>query len=545
MKKFFNELNSIDQLFALLRVLALVGGLIWILIAHIPLNYRHLLFYNFLFFFLYSIVLYFYIYLNPRRIRRAYLIALCLDLLFLFNLTRYTGGFQSDFILGFFLLVALHSFYFGLNFGLLVATASTVLYLISAHPQITALNAVNLVLRIAFFYLVAVSLGLLSRKEARDRKQIQQLYNDLQKHKAELEQERDKLSKILMGIDAGLILLNKDQRILWLNRVAEEWFGPLNEVKDQFCSRALWHNDEVCQDCPTERSLKSGRIESKEIEFKSDDYQLKFFRVTAAPLFNEQGQIEQILELIQDITHEKELNLQMIHKSKLAAIGELASSIAHEINNPLSSIAVCIQQIKDVMNTADGQPEVDEIKLCLESMRNEIHRCKKITTGLLDISRKSSHRKVSLNINQILMNVLTLVRYKAEKEHKTLKLQLHQQLPEIVGEADELAQVFINLILNALEFTPTGKKIYIQSGVQDKKFIFVKIKDEGYGIPIQNLNKIFDPFFTTKPPGAGTGLGLAISKRIVKTHGGEIKVESKLHKGTTFTVLLPVAEPEN
>ncbi len=541
MKKFWQTLNSIDQLFALLRLLALVGGVVWIVIATLPEEACRLLLYNFVFFFIYSILLYLYIFSKPQQIRLAYLIALVLDLIFLFILTHYTGGFDSDFILGFFLLVALHSFYFGLNFGLIVATASTLLYLFSAYPQISSTNAVNLALRIAFFYLVAVSLGLLSKKEARDRQKIQNLYDDLKKHRSELEQERDKLSKILMGIDAGLVLLSKDQRILWVNRVAEEWFGPLSTLKDKFCSSALWQNEAVCQDCPTERCLKSGKIESKEIELKMDNHQLKFYRVTSAPIFNEQGQIEQIVELMQDITREKELNLQMIHKSKLAAIGELASSIAHEINNPLSSIAICIQQIADVLSSnLKNQNELTEIKESLQSMKSEIQRCKKITTGLLDISRKSHTRKTALSINQILMNVLTLVRYKAEKEHKTIELHLAQALPQIMGEADELAQVFINLIFNALEFTPSGKKIYITSGQQNEHFIFVKIKDEGYGIPVQNVNKIFDPFFTTKPAGAGTGLGLAISLRIVKAHGGEIKVESKLHKGTIFTVLLPV-----
>ncbi len=545
-KKFLAQLNVIDQLFALLRILTLVGGVAWIFLAPIPERHRQLLFFNFTFFSIYSILLYVYIYFSPQHIRKAYLIVLLLDLSFLFILTRYTGGFRSDFILGFFLLVALHAFYFGLRFGLLVATASAFLYVLCVFGQITTSNLINLILRIAFFYLAAVSLGLLSKKEARDRQRIEQLYNDLQKHRAELEQERDKLSKILMGIDAGLILLNREQRIIWVNRVAENWFGPLEKLKNQFCSFALWHNQEICQDCPTERCLRSGQIETKEIEFKTEDHQLRFFRVTAAPLLNEQGQIEQILELMQDITREKELNLQMIHKSKLAAIGELASSVAHEINNPLSSIAVCIQQISDVLQTATSpSDDRQEIKMCLQSMKNEILRCKKITTGLLDISRKSANRKVPLNLNQVLLNVLMLVRYKAEKEHKTIELDLQQGLPQIIGEADELAQVFINLILNALEFTPVGKKIWIKSGKHETHFVFVAVQDEGFGIPVQNLSKIFDPFFTTKPRGAGTGLGLAISQRIVKAHGGRIEVQSKLHQGTTFTVFLPTEQEVN
>ncbi len=542
----FKKLNSIDQLFALLRILALVGGLSWTILSPLPQPNRILLIYDFVFFCAYSVILYFFILLKPEKVRHVYAAALFLDLIFITLLIYFSGGFKSDFYLAFILLVALHAFYFGLKFGLSVAAISTLLYVISAHPELNSANLIILALRISFFFLVAFSMGLLARKEYQDKQRIQRLYEELERNKIELEQERDKLSKILMGIDAALVLLNVDQKIIWVNKVSEKWFGPLETLQNQLCSTALWKTDEICEDCPAERCLKSGKIESKEIEIRRESKDIRSYRITAAPLFNEEGKIDRILELIQDITQEKELNMHVIHSSKLAAVGELASGVAHEINNPLSSIAVCIQEITESLdNSSPDENKLKTVKECLNSMKTEIKRCKKITTGLLDIARKSSHRRVPLNINQLVRNVLMLVHYKAEKEHKTIQLNLDPKLPIIMGEADELSQVFVNLILNALEFTPTGGNIEISSGLESNSALYVQIRHEGSGIPSYNLQKIFDPFFTTKPPGAGTGLGLPISLRIVKAHGGKIKVDSKINKGTSFTVLLPVnAEPD-
>ena len=540
MASLLKKLTSVDRMFALLRILAFIGGIFWVFLSKMPAANQHELFLNFGFFLIYSLLLYLFIYLYPKRIRYLYNLVLYLDLIFVFWLVRLTGGYSSDFYLAFLLLVALHSFYFGLSFGFRVQLLSIFIYLAAGNFAVSSENYVLLGLRIVFFILVGVSMGLLSRKEGIDKKSIEKLNEELEKRRNELEQEKNKLSNILMGIDAGLILINRKKEIIWMNKVSERWFGSLNKHfgSDNF---KLFNNKQTRLENPIDKSLKNGTIENFETEYMDGEDQTHYFRITSAPLFDEKGKVDQILELIQDITEEKELQLHLIQTSKLAAMGEIASGVAHEINNPLSSIAVCVQELTDLLLENLGEKkESVEILEDIETIKNEIQRCKRITTGLLNIAPRTEHRRVPLDVNQLIKNVRLLIRYKAEREHKEIKLNLAKNIPLIMGEADTLSQVFLNLILNAVEFSPAGKTIEINSEMDGNASVKVTIKDEGCGIAPQNLGKIFKPFYTTKPAGMGTGLGLPISLRIIKSLGGEIHVESQPKKGSTFTLSLPV-----
>ena len=539
MLRHLKESDTVDQLFAILRLLVIAGGISWILLSSLPKQSAISLFITIGSFCLYSILLYVFIFLNSHKIRTIYKVAFYLDIVFLFFLVRLTGGFANSFFLGFLLLIALHSFYFGLNFGIRVAALSTVIYLLAGDFALNSTNYIDISLRISFFFLVGVSMGLVARKENLDKQRIQKLADELEERSMELEQEKDKLSMILTGIDAGLVLLDTQRYILWVNKVTEEWFNPLEKIKGMNCNIAIWGNEEVCQDCPAQRSLITGKLENSEVQLRKNDA-LKHYKITAAPLFNENGGFDRILELIQDITTEKELQSHLIHSSKFAAIGELASGIAHEINNPLGSIAVCAKEISDALNSNSvGRESLSEIKECLSGIKEEISRCKRITTGLLQFARKSVNRRIPVDINQLLESVIKLVRYNAEAQQKKINLHLTSKLLIILGDEDELTQVFLNLILNAKDFTPPGGTIDIYAGRKDAGHIYVHIQDEGCGIPPQNLQKIFNPFFTTKPAGSGTGLGLPISLRIIEAHGGHIKVDSQVDKGTKMSVILP------
>jgi signal transduction histidine kinase len=534
------KLSSVDQLFAILRVVTIVGGVSWVLLTPLPQSAQTALMRTFGFFCVYSIILYLLIFLTSFQIKTVYYIALLLDLVFLYWLVRLTGGIQSEFELAFLLLIALHAFYFGLSVGIAVAATSSFVYLLSGDFYIHSSEWTTIALRLGFFFLCSVTLGLLSRKERIDRERIQHLNKDLV-------QEKKKLSKILRGINAGLVLLSTDRKIIWMNRISEEWFSSLENAQGKKCQAAFWNGNRFCDDCPTARSLKTGKIESGEIEYARNNDEVRYYRITSAPLPNEKGKIDRILELYQDVTEEKELQFHLIQSSKLAAVGELASGTAHEINNPLSAIAVCVQEIAESIAAPHhaGDESFDaEITENLNYIKNEIHRCKRITTGLLNLARKSEHRRMAVDINHLLRNVVMLVKYKARREQKEIRLSLGSDLPILQGEPDSLSQVFLNLILNAIEFTPAGPTIEVRSGKENEDFIFVEVIDQGFGIAPQNLDKIFQPFFTTKPFGYGTGLGLPISLRIVKHHGGRIEVDSKLNKGTIFKVVLPLEERE-
>ena len=534
------NLNSVDQLFFLMRILAFIGGLLWVFLSPVIKENLILIYYIFSFFFIYSGLLYFLIYRFPHRISNLYVSVLFLDLIFIFLLVYLTGGYHSDFYLAFFIFIALHSFYFGLKFGVGVAILSSLLYLGSGNFEISSFNFIQLGFRIALFNLIGVSMGLVSKKESLDKKRIQNLNKELELRHIELEQERDKLAKILTGIDAGMVLLNTDFKILWVNKIIENWFKPFEQLKDQTCSNALWETKDICQNCLVQNCFENGAIETFEFDREFSGKQ-KYYRITAAPLYNEGGKIDRVLELIQDISEEKELQLNFIHTSKLAAVGELASGVAHEINNPLSSIAICVEEIASTLNDNFKDVKISaEVDDCLKSIKNEIQRCKRITTGLLNIGRKSKQRFSQVNLTQLITDVVLLVRHKALKENKKINLNLIDKIPLITGESDQISQVLLNVLLNALDFTPRGKEITISNGMENENTVYLKIIDQGCGIPPRNLDKIFNPFFTTKPSGKGSGLGLAISYRIIEAHGGKIKVESQLDQGTTIIVQLPV-----
>lgn len=534
--------SSVDRWFALLRMLVITGGFTWLGMASIPMPQRVFLLYNFLFFLSYSALLYFFILHFPQHLRKLYLTALLLDLIFLYWLVRYTGGLQSDFILAFFMLIALHSFYFGLRLGFLVVAASSFVYLLAGKFDLSTLPAAQLGLRLTFFLLVAVSMAMLSRKELSDRTRIEKLNAELEQRRFELQTEKEKLTKIIGGIDAGLCLVDRGTHLVWVNNVVESWFGPFERLRGVMCAQALWGNDGLCLKCPTIKSFRDGTVEQAELERTTSSGQRKFYRLTSAPIRNERGEVINVLELIQDVTEEKALQAQLAQSGKLAALGELASGIAHEINNPLSSIAVCAEDLSEMF--ANGKlneaPTHAEFNDCIASIKNDINRCKRITTGLLNFSRHKTPQFEPAEVNQVLRNAALFTRHQAEQLHLKIKFDLCPDLPLVMAEADELAQVFLNVLINAMDFSPAGKSIEVFTERHGQNEIAIRIVDHGAGIPWVNLPKIFSPFFTTKPPGQGTGLGLAISQRIVKRHGGRIEVQSIVGKGTTVTVILPV-----
>lgn len=529
-----SRLNTIDQLFALLRVLTFTGGTAWIVLTPVPEIHQLYLIYNFIFFVGYSLILYLLIFLWPLQVRLIYSIVLLLDIVFITFLLKYTGGFESIFFLAYLLLIALHSFYFGLSFGIGVILLSIISYLIAGDLALNLDNILDISFRMIFFFIVGISMGLVSRKESTDKERIEHL-------NTELRQEKDKLSKILMGINAGLVLLNENRQIQWVNNIVKEWFDLDGKYMQKVCKDILWRNDELCRDCPTMICLEKGTIESTEIEHFFENKTGKFFRITAVPLYDEFGEVEKVLEVIQDISEEKEMQMNLVHASKLAAVGELASGVAHEINNPLSAIAICVKEIgRTLEDKILDNTSVQEMDQCLKSIRDEINRCKKITTGLLSIARKTTGKYALVDLNQLTRHIVALVKFKAESEQKKLTTNLSADLPMVTGAAEELSQVLLNLVFNALDFTPAGKSIHIKTFSGDDSFVCVQVTDEGYGISEENLKKIFDPFFTTKPNESGTGLGLTLSMKIIQNHRGRIKVESKLGAGTKIKVFLPL-----
>lgn len=228
---------------------------------------------------------------------------------------------------------------------------------------------------------------------------------------------------------------------------------------------------------------------------------------------------------------------QLGQSAKLASIGRLAAGIAHEINNPLTGVLTFAHLLKQ-KPTMDEQSRED-----IDVIVRETTRVREIVQGLLNFARESPPQKQSLDINEVLSQTMTLVRSQKEFHKITVEERLTSNLPYILGDKNQLQQVFLNLSLNACEAMEKGGTLSISTSVRNGNVI-ISFRDTGCGIKQEHMERIFDPFFTTKPVGKGTGLGLSVSYGIIEQHGGSIDVESEEGKGSTFTITLPVESPE-
>jgi two-component system NtrC family sensor kinase len=225
---------------------------------------------------------------------------------------------------------------------------------------------------------------------------------------------------------------------------------------------------------------------------------------------------------------------QLAQSEKLAATGRLAASLAHEINNPLQAIRNSLQ-IMLTYSLEEGEKEQ-----YLEMIDEEVERLMGMVGRILDFSRKTERAVSPLDVNEILNKVLTLAHKYLQHRHVVLRQHLAPGLPPVVGSASELGQIFLNLVLNAVDAMPEGGTLTVRSGGGEDGRLVVSVRDTGVGIPPENLERIFEPFFSTKQE--GTGMGLAVSRTLVRRHGGTLEAESPPGEGATFTVRLPVSE---
>jgi signal transduction histidine kinase len=234
----------------------------------------------------------------------------------------------------------------------------------------------------------------------------------------------------------------------------------------------------------------------------------------------------------------KELHKELIRSERMAAVGELAAGLSHEIDNPIGVILGFAELLLEDM------PENDPRREDLVTILEESKRCKRIVRGLLDFSRPPVLGIVPTQINEVISRTVDAARSQRIFRLVEVSLSLSPDVPEITADPDRLRQVFMNLLLNAVQAMPEGGKIVVSTGYdKDGGLIKAAFRDTGMGIPQEDQKKVFEPFYTTKRPGEGTGLGLAICERLLEEHGGTVEVISEAGKGSVFTVTLPVAAP--
>ncbi len=247
-----------------------------------------------------------------------------------------------------------------------------------------------------------------------------------------------------------------------------------------------------------------------------------------AESFNEMSR-----KMANDIEQLRQLNEQLIRTEKLAAMGTLAAGVAHEVNNPLASISSLIQmlQSKQDIDSDTG----DKLKL----VSAQIQRISQVTNDMMNFARVRPDAKIYLDVNDVIKTSLRLASFDKSFQNLRLKSTFDKNLPTVLGDFDQLQQVFLNLFLNARDAMPNGGELLVATTF-DKDFINIEISDNGTGIDESNFKQIFDHFFTTKQTGQGTGLGLAVCYGIITAHGGKINFFPNKTSGATFLISLPI-----
>ena len=267
----------------------------------------------------------------------------------------------------------------------------------------------------------------------------------------------------------------------------------------------------------------------------------KIFRLTAAPVEAASDRGTHAVLLVEDVTLAKRLERQMLLTERLTTAGRLAAGVAHELNNPLATIAGCAESLHGRLG--EGNPaataEPGEFKHYLRLIEEEAYRCKEITGSLLQFVRDPGSQRSATDLNGVVLKAAELLSHQSRFARSRVVTELDADLPTIDVNEGQLRQVCLGLASNALE-AMEGRGTLIIRSRRTRREVEIELEDEGPGIPTELLGRIFDPFFTTTPPGQGTGLGLAIAQSIVNDHGGRIEVSSVVGKGSVFRVVLPL-----
>lgn len=301
----------------------------------------------------------------------------------------------------------------------------------------------------------------------------------------------------------------------------------------------------ISQALSTENITFIEKLEKGKDEFSGIAALIGRFFEQKMSLVNEIVQCKQTEEKLKDAYNKlKQTEAQLIQSAKMASLGQLASGVAHEINNPLTGVLNNIQLIKmEIKQKRDLN--LESFRDILDAVESSASRCKKIIRSLLDFSHPSKGAFKLLFINEIIEKAISVIEQEMNLKNIFVQKELSPDLPAILGDTQLLNQVIFDIIANAqwaIEEKPTKEGGVITIKTQyapEKNGIHISISDTGIGIPQENLDKIFEPFFTTKPVGQGTGLGLSIVHSILAQHNATIEVESQVDKGTTFRIFLP------
>jgi signal transduction histidine kinase/putative methionine-R-sulfoxide reductase with GAF domain len=368
------------------------------------------------------------------------------------------------------------------------------------------------------------------------------LYENLEGMVAErtLELDRQKrfVEVVLETLPLGVFVLDGDLRVARVNREGARTLAseaPSGRRLDELLPPGLARDVEGF----VRLALARGAVDVVEHDVGAGG-EAKMLRFTAAPLDAGGEGGGHVVLLVEDVTRAKHLERQMLLTERLTTAGRLAAGVAHELNNPLATIAGCAESLSSRLkdNALAARPELADFPSYLALIEEEAFRCKEITGSLLQFVREPGHRRAHTDVNALVQKTIELLSHQSRFAGSRFATDLDPELPRLVINEGQFRQVFLGIASNGLEAMEGRGGLSIRTR-RVRGEVHVEFVDEGPGMPPDVLARIFDPFFTTKPPGQGTGLGLAIAQSIVADHGGRIEVESRVAAGTVFRVVLP------
>ncbi|MEN8198740.1 MAG: PAS domain S-box protein [Thermodesulfobacteriota bacterium] len=357
-------------------------------------------------------------------------------------------------------------------------------------------------------------------------------------------------------------ILNDRHEIIRMNRAMADALGqPIEKLLHTHCYKVVHGTDAPPDYCPHSKLLIDHKVHTVEIfEPKLNAH----LAVTVAPLFDENKGFLGSVHIAQDISHQKvqeedlknfnerlqemvdektreikEREKQLLHAEKLSAVGRFSASIAHEFNNPLQGVLNVVRGVRDRATLSEQDEELIELAV------KECFRMKDLIQNLQQFNRPTSGIRVEVNIHKLMDEVLLFTKKEFKNKEIAVTKEYMEDLPHIWAVADQIKQVFMNILSNGCDAIGGGRgTISISTTLLHGERIAIEIEDSGEGIRLENIKDIFEPFYSTKAI-AGTGLGLSTSYGIVKSHGGDIDVDSEPGLGTTFTITLPIGMRQN
>ena len=349
------------------------------------------------------------------------------------------------------------------------------------------------------------------------------------------------LERAFETTNTGLCVCDRNLQATWSNKRWMTWFG---QRPGGGCADAAMG----AEDSPGSRTLEDGGVRVTEVavgEAGPDTTAQRVFQLTTAPLFDKDGVATHVVHLGQEITEQKRIQAGMVHAAKLAAVGELAGKVAHEVNNPIAIISA-----KARLLLADAQePVPPRMAAELGKITDLADRVARIAQGLLSYCRPAPGPAGPLDLRIPIRKALAIIETPAAAAGVRIQERMPDPLPEVHANAGEMEQVFLNLFLNSMDAMPRGGKLSVSAFVDDgshghaESCLQVLVEDTGCGIPAEIRDHVFEPFVTTKESGRGTGLGLSICLGLMRSNGGEIDLESEPGRGTRVRLRLPVHGP--